>query len=62
MPETTKVKHLVAALLQCDQEALVFTEGCDCIGDAEGLSVKTAGEVLITRSPSDIVLPVEEGQ
>ena len=46
---TTRVKHLVAALLALDQEKFVYTEGCDCIGNVVDVSIDTDGSVIIER-------------
>lgn len=35
-PEARTVKQLIALLRQQDPEALVATEGCDCVGDWSG--------------------------
>lgn len=55
---TTKVKHLVAALLKQDQEALIYTEGCDCLGNAVAIEFTKAGDVLIARDD----VPIQAGK
>ncbi len=43
-----KVRELVEQLNECDQNAEVKVEGCDCTGEATGLYTEGTG-VLITR-------------
>jgi hypothetical protein len=46
---TTTVGDLVSKLQTMDQGALVFTEGCDCIGNVVGVETESDGTVLILR-------------
>ena len=46
---TTTVGDLVAELSKQDQDAFVFTEGCDCIGNVVKVSVDSEGHVLLER-------------
>jgi hypothetical protein len=44
------VSKLIALLQSMPQDALVWTEGCDCYGAADGVKLSdTDGTVLITR-------------
>ena len=45
-----RVKHLIRELQKLDPEAVVQTEGCDCVGDTFCVEVGTRGEVEIRRS------------
>lgn len=44
------VSELIEALSKMPQGALVWHEGCDCFGKADGVRVYHDGTVLITRS------------
>lgn len=43
------VKELINALLKTPFDAVVWTEGCDCIGEAATVEVEENGTVLIGR-------------
>lgn len=44
------VAELMTLLSTCPKDAVVFTEGCDCWGDAFGVEIQNGGtSVLITR-------------
>jgi len=44
------VRELTLLLYKCNQEALVYTDGCDCTGHANGVSFDERSSVYITRS------------
>ena len=46
---TATVGDLVSELLKFDQNAYVFTEGCDCTGNVVDVSLETDGTILIVR-------------
>ena len=48
--EILTVAELIVALQAMPQDALVYHEGCDCIGDANGVCLESDGTVLITRN------------
>ncbi len=52
---TTTVGDLVNELLKFDQNAYVFTEGCDCTGNVVSVSTCDDGTVLIERDDSALV-------
>lgn len=43
------VKELIIELQKVDQEAEVFTEGCDCNGEVDSVDANTAGQVCLMR-------------
>lgn len=43
------VKELIERLQRMPQEAEVYTEGCDCFGDAVDVKLGTDGNVTIMR-------------
>lgn len=45
-----KVAELITKLQAMPPDADVETEGCDCIGQAEGVRLDVDGSVLITRT------------
>ncbi len=60
-----KVFELISLLNDyCEPNALVETEGCDCLGKASGVLTQENGTVLITRvgsewSDSEILPPIK---
>ena len=47
---TTTVGELIKKLQEFDENALVYTEGCDCIGNAVDVTLESDGKsVLIER-------------
>jgi hypothetical protein len=44
------VKELIKQLQEMPQDAEVYTEGCDCYGDAAGVMQNADNSVLITRT------------
>ncbi len=46
---TTTVKELIKELKKFDEDAFVYTEGCDCTGNVIGVAVEEDGTVLIGR-------------
>ncbi len=48
--EVLTVKDLIHLLKQCPRDAEVFTEGCDCVGEAKEVEYcKNDNSVMITR-------------
>ena len=56
-----KVHELIKALQEMPQNAEVQTEGCDCYGDTNSVSIMEGffNTVMIWRSDSDFVLAKE---
>lgn len=52
---TTTVGELVAELSKLDPNTLVFTEGCDCVGNVVRVSTQHDGSVLIERDDLAVV-------
>jgi len=49
---TTTVGELITELQKFDQVALVFSEGCDCIGSVVEVQTQSDGSVLLCRDDS----------
>jgi|GEM_PF-3734500 len=43
------VAEIIEALKNMPQDALVYHEGCDCIGAADGVELQNDGTVMISR-------------
>lgn len=48
--EVLTVAELIEMLQAMPQDAMVFHEGCDCIGNAHKVILENDGTVMITRS------------
>lgn len=48
--KTLTVAQLIAELKGMPSDALVYTEGCDCTGDAAAVEYELDGTVLIARA------------
>ena len=46
---TTTVGDLIAELQKFDKDAMVLTEGCDCLGNVVNVSIDSEGIVLLER-------------
>ncbi len=59
-----KVRELIALLQEQDQDAEVKTEGCDCIGTANGVETMQAFTTLhicdATEEPASIIITRSE--
>ena len=49
-----KVIDLILTLVECDPEARVVAEGCDCLGFVEGVEATFSGEVVLLREQYDV--------
>lgn len=43
------VAQLIELLKRAPQDAKVITEGCDCIGECDGIEVDKDGDLMLTR-------------
>lgn len=48
--DTLSVGELIEMLEKYPREFLVYTEGCDCIGNADGVEKQGEQAIIITRS------------